>query len=176
MQLLLLILLVDIILIQQHLHFGIALLLVPTTWQQIAGGGGSNPTFTIVTTDPTSSTVGVVGAGIFNTTNNVLWICIAVNTGSPTTYTWQSPSGSGTAVGNCTVVTKVDPGNSNFPIGNPYISTDDNSIIGIPIPLNSLTNDYTYFAGSGYIGTTRYIQSTGTRTIYGDSMICSLLP
>ena len=44
-------------------------------------------------------------------------------------------------------------------------------IIGIPIPLNALTNDYTYFAGSGFIGTTRYIQSSDQRTVYGTSMI-----
>ena len=79
--------------------------------------------------------------------------------------------GGGDLTGECTVVTTVDPGNNNFPIGSPYIVPLSQNTLAIPIPLNSMTNDFTYFAGSGYIGTTRYIRSTGQRTIYGDSMV-----
>ncbi len=138
----------------------------PQMQQALALRGANNPDETTV--------VDFVGRYYINTTEFTLWYCSALN---PTTWRQITGGGGGGGdlTGNCTVVARVDPGDYNFPIGSPYIATDDNSILGIPIPLNSMTNDYTYFAGSGYIGTTRYIRSTGQRTYTGTQWFSPLL-
>ena len=144
--------------------------LSPTTWQQIAGGGGSNPPFTIATVDPANSTVGVVGSAIYNTLDNKLWICISVNTGTPTTYTWQSPSTSpsGNAVGRTNVIFPFNPQVS--PIS--YVvspATIDNRIV-VNMPLIGSTNQFSPATGDGLINGVTYIKSNPTLQTYGNSI------
>ena len=139
------------------------------TWVNLTQGGGSS-SFIIATTDPTSATVGTVGQGIYNTLNNIIWICIAVNTGSPTTYTWKSPSNtsSGSTVGRTNVVfnasTQISP--------IKYIvspQTIDNRII-VNMPLLSSSNLYSTNTGDGLINNVRYIRSNNTLQTYGSSI------
>ena len=40
-------------------------------------------------TDPTTSTIGNVGQLYLNTANNALWVCSAISSATPKTYTWK---------------------------------------------------------------------------------------
>ena len=140
-------------------------------WIDISNSSSST-VFIISTTDPTTTTVGELGQGLYNTTTNSIWVCTAVSATNPIVYTWQQPSNAGSGVsGGTTVLFDVDPGTSVTAKGSPYLVAGSNDTVAIPIPLGASTNQFSTYSGNGNIGTVPYIQSSATSTITGNSII-----